>query len=166
MDMFAHKASVNVVGTLAHPTNARFQNFVFAMSRLRHHFIGVCVYSFDLSVELCDCFASFFSRCCELGCHISYLNSYLIQNCYISFEVTPEVTFIYIIQHIVTYNEVITMGDITSINRATSNNQSLRTTIPKSIVSQFDLKHKDKLEWLIKAEDNNLVIHVKPIKTD
>ncbi len=58
------------------------------------------------------------------------------------------------------------MGDITSINRATSTNQSLRTTIPKSIVSQFGLKYKDKLEWLIKAEDNNLVIHVKPIKTD
>lgn len=56
------------------------------------------------------------------------------------------------------------MGNITSINKATSKNKSLRTTIPRSIVTQFDLTYKDKLEWTLKAENNQLVIQVKPIK--
>jgi len=56
------------------------------------------------------------------------------------------------------------MGDITSINKATSTNQSLRTTIPKSIVNQFGLTYNDKLDWIIKAEGGELVIQVKPIK--
>jgi len=57
------------------------------------------------------------------------------------------------------------MGDTTSISKATTTNNSLRTTIPRSIVTQFGLTYKDKLEWIIKAENNELVIQVKPIKT-
>lgn len=58
------------------------------------------------------------------------------------------------------------MGNITSINKATSKNESLRTTIPRSIVTQFGLTYKDKLEWILKAEDNKLIIQVNPIKTE
>ena len=58
------------------------------------------------------------------------------------------------------------MGNITSINKATSKNNSLRTTIPRSIVTQFGLTYQDKLEWILKAEDNKLIIQVKPIKTE
>ena len=58
------------------------------------------------------------------------------------------------------------MGNTTSINKATSKNSSLRTTIPRSIVTQFGLTYKDKLEWILKAENNKLVIQVKPIKTE
>lgn len=58
------------------------------------------------------------------------------------------------------------MGETTSINRANTRNQSLRTTIPKSIVNQFGLSYKDKLEWIIKAENNQLVIQVKPVKME
>ena len=57
------------------------------------------------------------------------------------------------------------MGNITSINRANTKNDSLRTTIPRSIVTQFGLIYQDKLEWILKAEDNELIIQVKPIKT-
>jgi hypothetical protein len=56
------------------------------------------------------------------------------------------------------------MGDVTSINKATSTNKSLRTTIPRSIVTQFGLTYNDKLEWLIKAQNSQLIIEVKPIK--
>lgn len=56
------------------------------------------------------------------------------------------------------------MGNITSINRANTKNDSLRTTIPRSIVTQFGLSYKDKLEWTLKAENNQLIIQVKPIK--
>jgi len=56
------------------------------------------------------------------------------------------------------------MGEITKIAKATPTGYSLRTTIPKGIVKQFDLKEGDKLEWKIKAEKDKLVIIVEPLK--
>ncbi len=56
------------------------------------------------------------------------------------------------------------MGEKTSINKATTTSMSLRTTIPQSIITHFDLKEKDQLEWEIKAEKSNLIINVKPVK--
>lgn len=56
------------------------------------------------------------------------------------------------------------MGDVTSINKATTTSVSLRTTIPQSITTHFKLKEKDKLDWEIKAEDGNLIIRVTPIR--
>ncbi|MFB3887974.1 MAG: AbrB family transcriptional regulator [Candidatus Bathyarchaeia archaeon] len=57
------------------------------------------------------------------------------------------------------------MGEITNLNKATSKNESLRTTVPRSIVNQFGLTEYDKLEWILRAEGGELVIQVKPIKT-
>ena len=57
------------------------------------------------------------------------------------------------------------MGEITYLNKATTKNESLRTTLPYSIVKQFGLIEYDKLEWILKAEGGELIIHVKPIKT-
>jgi bifunctional DNA-binding transcriptional regulator/antitoxin component of YhaV-PrlF toxin-antitoxin module len=65
----------------------------------------------------------------------------------------------------VTLKEVKTMGEITNLNKATTKNESLRTTVPRSIVNQFGLTEYDKLEWILKAEGGELVIQVKPIKT-
>jgi hypothetical protein len=56
------------------------------------------------------------------------------------------------------------MGEITNLNKATSKNESLRTTVPRSIIQQFGLTEYDKLEWILKAEGNELVIIVKPQK--
>lgn len=56
------------------------------------------------------------------------------------------------------------MGEITYLNKATSKNESLRTTVPRSIVNQFGLTEYDKLEWILKAEDGELIIQVKPLK--
>jgi antitoxin component of MazEF toxin-antitoxin module len=58
------------------------------------------------------------------------------------------------------------MGEITSINKATSTNESLRTTIPRAIVNQFGLTYNDKLEWIMKVENGELVIQVKPLKSE
>ncbi len=58
------------------------------------------------------------------------------------------------------------MGEITNLNKAATNTESLRTTVPQSIVKQFGLTEYDKLEWILKAEGGELVIQVKPIKTD
>jgi bifunctional DNA-binding transcriptional regulator/antitoxin component of YhaV-PrlF toxin-antitoxin module len=57
------------------------------------------------------------------------------------------------------------MGEITNLNKATTKNESLRTTVPRSIINQFGLTEYDKLEWILKAEGGELVIQVKPIKT-
>ena len=56
------------------------------------------------------------------------------------------------------------MGEITNLNKATSKNESLRTTVPRSIIKQFNLTQNDQLEWFLKADGGELIIHVKPIK--
>ena len=56
------------------------------------------------------------------------------------------------------------MGEITYLNKAASKGESLRTTVPMSIVKQFGLTEDDKLDWLIKAEGGELIIQIKPIK--
>jgi hypothetical protein len=61
--------------------------------------------------------------------------------------------------------EVTFMGDITNLNKATTKNESLRTTVPRSIIKQFSLTEYDKLEWFMKVESGELIIQVKTIKT-
>ena len=56
------------------------------------------------------------------------------------------------------------MGEITNLNKATSKNESLRTTVPRSIIKQFGLTQDDQLEWFLKVDAGELVIHVKPLK--
>ena len=56
------------------------------------------------------------------------------------------------------------MGEITNLNKATTKNESLRTTVPRSIIKQFELTENDQLEWFLKAEGGQLIIHVKPLK--
>jgi bifunctional DNA-binding transcriptional regulator/antitoxin component of YhaV-PrlF toxin-antitoxin module len=56
------------------------------------------------------------------------------------------------------------MGEITNLNKAASKTESLRTTVPQSIVKQFGLTEYDKLEWILKAESDEIIIQVKPIK--
>ena len=66
---------------------------------------------------------------------------------------------------IVTKEEATFMGEITNLNKATIKNESLRTTVPRSIIKQFSLTEYDKLEWFMKVEGGELIIQVKPIKT-
>jgi hypothetical protein len=56
------------------------------------------------------------------------------------------------------------MGEITYLTKAASKSQSLRTTVPMSIVKQFGLTDEDKLDWILKAEGGQLIIQVHPIK--
>ena len=57
------------------------------------------------------------------------------------------------------------MGEITFLNKSATKSESLRTTVPMSLVKQFGLTEYDKLEWTLKVENGELVIQVKPIKT-
>jgi hypothetical protein len=56
------------------------------------------------------------------------------------------------------------MGEITNLNKATTKNESLRTTVPRSIIKQFGLTENNQLEWVLKVESGELIIQVKPIK--
>lgn len=56
------------------------------------------------------------------------------------------------------------MGEITNLNKATTKNESLRTTVPRSIIKQFSLTENDQLYWTLKAEGGDILIHVRPRK--
>jgi len=56
--------------------------------------------------------------------------------------------------------------EITVLSRASPKGNSLRTTVPMSIVKHFKLKDKDRLRGEIRAKDNNLLIIVKPLTND
>jgi|GEM_PF-660673 len=55
-------------------------------------------------------------------------------------------------------------GERTSLTKANANTYSLRTTVPKGIVNQFELKEGDSLFWVIQPGEENkgLIIVVRP----
>ena len=57
-----------------------------------------------------------------------------------------------------------TEGITTTLSPAKTKSISLRTTVPMSIVKQFNLEAGDKLSWKLKVEEGELVIIVKPLK--
>ena len=57
------------------------------------------------------------------------------------------------------------MGMETSLTKASTKGNSLRTTVPRSIVSQFELKEGDNLDWTLKVKSGKLVIEVEPKKS-
>lgn len=56
------------------------------------------------------------------------------------------------------------MGETTTLTKASTKSESLRTTVPAGIVKQFSLKEGDKIDWTLKAGNGELIINIKPIK--
>jgi hypothetical protein len=56
------------------------------------------------------------------------------------------------------------MGEKTTLTKASTKSESLRTTVPAGIVKQFYMSEGDQLEWEIKVVENNLGILIKHIK--
>jgi bifunctional DNA-binding transcriptional regulator/antitoxin component of YhaV-PrlF toxin-antitoxin module len=54
------------------------------------------------------------------------------------------------------------MGETTTLTKASTKSQSLRTTVPAGIVKQFSLKEGDKLDWVLKADAGKLIIVITP----
>ena len=54
-------------------------------------------------------------------------------------------------------------GNETTLHLAVSQSESLRTTVPSHIVSQFNLSPKDRLRWEMKVIDGDLKIVIIPI---
>ena len=56
------------------------------------------------------------------------------------------------------------MADRTALSRATTNSESLRTTVPRGIVKHFGLAEGDSLEWRLEIRNAKLTIEVRPVK--
>ena len=56
------------------------------------------------------------------------------------------------------------MGEKTTLTKASTKSESLRTTVPSGIVHQLDLREGDTLNWTLKAENGELIVIIKPIK--
>jgi len=54
------------------------------------------------------------------------------------------------------------MGFKTTIAKASTIANSYRTTVPAGIMSQFNLKEGDRLDWTLKAENGEIVVILKP----
>lgn len=55
-------------------------------------------------------------------------------------------------------------GHITTLTKANKASESLRTTVPASVVKQFDLKEGDELRWKFEAGKQGVLIVVEPVK--
>ncbi len=55
-------------------------------------------------------------------------------------------------------------GEITSVSKANTQSESLRTTVPSGVVKHLNITTKDKLDWAIKSEDGELIAKVKVLK--
>ena len=56
------------------------------------------------------------------------------------------------------------MGEVTTLSWASSKIESLRTTVPKSIVRFMKLNEGDKLDWELKAQDNKIILIVTKVE--
>jgi antitoxin component of MazEF toxin-antitoxin module len=56
------------------------------------------------------------------------------------------------------------MGAKTKLTPAVSKKESLRTTVPRSIVQQLNLTSEDSLDWQIESKEGQLIIVVTPVK--
>jgi bifunctional DNA-binding transcriptional regulator/antitoxin component of YhaV-PrlF toxin-antitoxin module len=55
------------------------------------------------------------------------------------------------------------MGEKTTLTKASTKSESLRTTVPSGIVNHFELKEQDQLDWNIEVQEGKLIIIVKPL---
>jgi hypothetical protein len=56
------------------------------------------------------------------------------------------------------------MGEQTTLTLATTGRDSLRTTVPMSIIRHFRLRPGDKLDWNFEVNNGEIVILVRPEK--
>jgi len=58
-------------------------------------------------------------------------------------------------------------GQITSLTKANKTSESLRTTVPSSVIKQFDLKVGDKLRWRFETDKTGAIfIKIEPVREE
>lgn len=58
---------------------------------------------------------------------------------------------------------VMSRGERTTLTRANTDSYSLRTTVPKGVANQFDLKEGDSIVWKLIPNGKEFMIVVEPI---
>jgi len=53
---------------------------------------------------------------------------------------------------------------VTTLTKANTKSNSLRTTVPSSVRDHYGLKVGDKIVWHFDTEDDKIIVIVKPIK--
>lgn len=59
---------------------------------------------------------------------------------------------------------VCNLGETTTLTKAATKTTSLRTTVPASIVRQFNLRDGDKLDWSLDIKNGTMIVLVQPVK--
>jgi len=58
-------------------------------------------------------------------------------------------------------------GQTTSLTKANKTSESLRTTVPSSVIKQFDLREGDKLRWLFETNNKReIFVKIEPIRRE
>jgi antitoxin component of MazEF toxin-antitoxin module len=58
-------------------------------------------------------------------------------------------------------------GQITSLTKANKTSESLRTTVPASVIKQFDLNEGDQLRWQFETDKRGeIFVKIEPVKGD
>jgi hypothetical protein len=58
-------------------------------------------------------------------------------------------------------------GQTTSLTKANKTSESLRTTVPSSVIKQFDLREGDKLRWLFETnKTGEIFVRIEPIRRE
>lgn len=57
-------------------------------------------------------------------------------------------------------------GEVTTLGYANDRSNSLRTTVPASVVRHYKLSKGDKLDWKFKSDKNEVVVVIRPVKND
>jgi antitoxin component of MazEF toxin-antitoxin module len=58
------------------------------------------------------------------------------------------------------------LGERTKLAKAHSESDSLRITVPKSIVKQWNLKEGEELDWSWQARNNEMILEVRKVEPD
>ncbi len=56
------------------------------------------------------------------------------------------------------------MGETTALTPAAPKKASLRTTVPMSVVKQFNLKSGDLLDWSFEVKNGEIAVVVRPLR--
>ena len=58
-------------------------------------------------------------------------------------------------------------GQTTRLTKANKTSESLRTTVPSSVVKQFDLKEGDQLRWRFETnKKGEIFVKIEPIRSE
>ena len=56
-------------------------------------------------------------------------------------------------------------AQVTTLSKANDRSDSLRTTVPASIVKLLELEESDKIEWILEPGKGKFIVRIQPIRS-